>query len=296
MQTKYHVEILKPNTMIVAEIGCNHAGDLQIAKKMIVEAAKCGAHCVKFQKRCVAELLSTEEYNAPHPNLNNSYGDSYGRHREALEFSAEIHKELMQFCRLNGIEYSTSVWDTTSAREIVALNPTFIKVGSPSNLHFKMQQILRDEYKGDVHISMGMTTHEEIDKIMDFWKGHEHRLVIYNCTSGYPVDFKDICLLDLVRLREKYSSRVKGFGFSGHHLGIAVDIAALALGAEWIERHFTLDRTMKGTDHAASLEPNGLQKLCRDCTNVQLALTKRPTGVLDSEHATRKKLKFNKQD
>merc|ERR1712187_944546 len=152
--------------------------------------------------------------------------------------------------------------------EIVSLNPVLIKVGSPSNQHWDMQKILRDEYMGDVHISTGMTTKEEIEKIVKFWeqgKGNaKERVVLYNCTSGYPVPLEDVCLMEIKDLTAKYQQRVKAIGFSGHHLGIAVDIAAYALGAEWNERHFTKDRTRKGTDHAAALETAGLTKLCRD--------------------------------
>ena len=282
--------------MIVAEIGCNHAGDLELAKKMIMEAARCGAKSAKFQKRCNKELFTEDEYNAPHPNPVNSYGTTYGLHRDALEFTVEQHKELLDCCKQHNIEYSTSVWDVTSAREIVSLQPSFIKVGSPSNLHFQMQTVLRDEYTGDVHISLGMTTQEEVQTIMSFWEGHEHRIVLYNCTSGYPVNFSDICLLDINRLKGMYGHKVKAIGFSGHHLGIAVDIAAVTLGAEWLERHFTLDRTMKGTDHAASVEPHGLQKLCRDVANVRLSLTARPVGLIESEVPMRKKLKYERDD
>ncbi|MBQ4214741.1 MAG: N-acetylneuraminate synthase family protein, partial [Bacteroidales bacterium] len=118
-------------------------------------------------------------------------------------------------------------------------------------------------------------------------------LVIYACTSGYPVPFNDVCLLELTRFRKEYSGRVKSIGFSGHHLGIAVDSAAVALGAEWIERHFTLDRTWKGTDHAASLEPDGLRKLARDCRAVATALSYKQKDILDIELVQRDKLKKN---
>lgn len=124
-------------------------------------------------------------------------------------------------------------------------------------------------------------------------KGRSKDLVIYDCTSGYPVPFEDICLLELSRLRELYADRVKAIGFSGHHLGIAVDSAAVALGAEWIERHYTLDRTWKGTDHAASLEPDGVRKLARDCRAVAKALTYKKEDILDIEKVQRNKLKKN---
>jgi N-acetylneuraminate synthase len=118
-------------------------------------------------------------------------------------------------------------------------------------------------------------------------------LVIYSCTSGYPVPFEDICLLEIKRLQKEYKDRVKSIGFSGHHLGIAVDSAAVALGAEWIERHFTLDRTWKGTDHAASLEPDGMRKLARDCRAVYKALRYKQTEILAIEEVQRNKLKRN---
>ena len=128
-----------------------------------------------------------------------------------------------------------------------------------------------------------MTTHDEEEKIIRFFesKGRNKDLVIYDCTSGYPVPFEDICLLELTRLRELYADRIKAIGFSGHHLGIAVDSAAVALGAEWIERHYTLDRTWKGTDHAASLEPDGVSK----------SLTYKKEEILDIEKIQRDKLK-----
>merc|ERR1712066_1195401 len=149
---------------------------------------------------------------------------------------------------------------------------------------------------GEVHISTGMTTKEEIEDIIKFWeqgKGDaKNRLVLYNCTSGYPVPFKDVCLLDIRTLHLKYGHRVKAIGFSGHHLGIAIDIAAYALGAERNERHFTKDRTWKGTDHAASLEPAGLSKLIRDLQATHTALSFKQTDILDLEKATRAKLKW----
>jgi N-acetylneuraminate synthase len=187
------------------------------------------------------------------------------------------------------------VWDKTSAREIISINPEFIKVGSPSNLNFDMQKLLRDEYTGDVHISFGMTTQDEIETIMEFWKGYENRLIVYSCTSDYPVKFDDVCLLHIQELSNKYGHLIKGIGFSGHHLGIAVDIGARALGANWIGRHFTLDRTMKGTDHSASLESPGLQKLIRDLSAIDKALKSRPIGILDCEIPSRQPFKYNSQ-
>merc|ERR1712039_913466 len=180
-------------------------------------------------KRTPKELLTPEQYNAPHPNPNNSYGATYGEHREFLELSLEDHRELQEHCKSIGLEYSCSVWDTTAAKEIVTLNPILIKVGSPSNTHWEI---------------------------------------------------------------EKYQHRVKAIGFSGHHLGIAIDIGAYALGAQWIERHFTKDRTWKGTDHAASLETAGLTKLVRDLDAMYTSLTYKKEDILDLEKEMRAKLKW----
>lgn len=281
---------------IIAEIGCNHKGDMAIAKEMIMTAAKyCKVDVVKFQKRCNKELLTPEEYNTPHPNPWNSYGNTYGAHREFLEFTVNQHRQLQEWCNEFGVEYSTSVWDVTSAKEITSLQPKLIKIPSACNLNKPMLQYLCDNFGGEIHLSFGMTTKYEEEDIVSFFENNNRAkdVVLYNCTSGYPVPFEDVCLLELTRMREVYSNRVKAIGFSGHHLGIAVDSAAVALGAEWIERHYTLDRTWKGTDHAASLEPDGLRKLVRDCRAVAKALTYKGKDVLDIEMVQRDKLKKN---
>lgn len=281
---------------IIAEIGCNHKGDMQIAKDMIETAATyCKVDVVKFQKRCIKELLTPEEYNAPHPHPEYSYGQTYGEHREFLEFTLEQHQQLQAWCKEYGVEYSTSVWDVTSAKEIVTLHPRMIKVPSACNLNKPLLEYLCVYFDGEIHLSFGMTSKDEEDKIVSFFEeqGRAKDLVIYSCTSGYPVPFEDVCLLEITRIRERYGKRVKAIGFSGHHLGIAVDNAAVALGAEWIERHFTLDRTWKGTDHAASLEPDGVRKLARDCRAVAKAMTYKSKDVLDIEEIQRNKLKKN---
>jgi len=282
---------------IISEIGCNHKGDFQTAKDLIKLSKDCGAYAAKFQKRYNKELLTPEQYNAPHPNPANSYGDTYGAHREFLEFNIDQHAELKKYSESIGIQWATSVWETTSAKEVIGLNPEFIKVPSACNLHFKMLEILRDQYKGEVHISLGMTTKEEQEKIIKFFeeKNQAKRVVLYSCTSGYPVPFEDVCLLEIVNIQERFGSRVKDIAFSGHHLGIAVDIAAFTLGTRWIERHFTKDRTWKGTDHAASLEPAGMQKLCRDVHAAYKALNYKPTEILPIEQVQRDKLKYRER-
>ncbi|MEM1158903.1 MAG: N-acetylneuraminate synthase family protein [Verrucomicrobiota bacterium] len=279
---------------LIAEIGCNHKGDMAIAKELIDKAVFfCSADAVKFQKRNPKELLSSDQYNAPHPNPANSYGETYGAHREFLELTVDQHLELKEHCEERGIVYSTSVWDMTSAKEITSLDPKFIKIPSATNLNFHILDYLCGEYGGEIQLSVGMTTQEEEEKIVSKFEsyGRADDLVVFSCTSGYPVAFEDICLLEITRLKEKFGSRVKKIGFSGHHLGIAADIAALALGAEVFERHYTLDRTWKGTDHAASLEPDGMRRLARDLRNVSKALSRKTEDILPIELVQRKKLK-----
>jgi sialic acid synthase len=282
---------------IIAEIGCNHKGDMEIAKELIkVAKIFCNSDAVKFQKRNNKELLTDEQYNQPHPNPANSYGNTYGEHREYLEFDVNQHKELKNYCEDIGITYSTSVWDVTSAKEISSLSPEFIKIPSACNNNVKMLEWLCENYQGEIHISTGMTTKNEIDDLVSFFKKHNRNkdLVLYNCTSGYPVPFEDVCLLDINLLIEKYKDDIKHIGFSGHHLGIAVDVAAYTLGANIIERHYTIDRTWKGTDHAASLEPMGLRKLSRDLNAVHKALSFKNQDILPIEKVQRDKLKNQK--
>jgi len=286
--------------VVIAEIGCNHMGSIDTAHKMIkilgmmrLFGDEYAVDIVKFQKREPRELLSPEEYEAPHPNPVNSYGKTYGEHREFLELDEEQHRQLKQWCEEEGCIYSSSVWELTSAKKIAALNPSLIKVPSACNLDFEMLGYLAENYGGELHLSFGMTTRDEEKKIISFLerKGRARDVVLYACTSGYPVPFQDICLREITRLKEQFGEKVKAIGFSGHHLGIAVDIAALTLGAEYFERHFTLDRTWKGTDHAASLEPQGMRKLARDLRNVAQALTFKPQEILEIEQVQRKKLK-----
>jgi sialic acid synthase len=285
---------IKPK--VIAEIGCNHKGDLQIAKEMISTAALfCKVDVVKFQKRDNQILLDKTHYNAPHPNPINAYGETYGAHREYLEFDIAQHRELKEWCEKLGVMYSTSVWDINSAIEIISLQPDIIKVPSACNLNRGLIDILCNDYKGQIHLSFGMTSKLEEEKIVTYFekKNRSEDLVIYACTSGYPVPFEDVALFEITRLKKMFKNRVKAIGFSGHHLGIAVDTAALTLGAEWIERHYTLDRTWKGTDHSASLEPDGIRKLVRNLEAVSKSLCLKKDDILKIEQVQRNKLKAN---
>tara|TARA_X000000950_G_scaffold166898_1_gene203792 strand:- start:24433 stop:25296 length:864 start_codon:yes stop_codon:yes gene_type:complete len=279
--------------VIVAEIGCNHMGNMDIAKELIKSAKDCGADYAKFQKRNNKELLSASQYNSPHPVPENSYGSSYGEHRENLEFNKNQHMELKKFCENINIGYATSVWDLTSAKEITKISPDYIKIPSAINNNTQVLSYLIENYSGDIHVSSGMSYYSELETIFNLFKSSKslHRLVIYSCTSGYPVPAEDVCLLELYKLKKIFGDEINEYGFSGHHKGISLDIAAYTLGAVWIERHFTKDRTWKGTDHAASLEPQGLDKLIRDLNFANRALKYKNSEILEIEKIQRDKLK-----
>lgn len=282
---------------VIAEIGCNHQGKFELAEKLILKAKECGVKYVKFQKRNNKRLLG-DRYNDPHPNPINSFGQSYGLHRDFLEFDIDQHKKLKKICDENDMTYSTSVWDFESALEIIKnINPNLIKIPSACNLDKKLLDTIFNHFDGQIHISTGMTTKKEIDKIVEYlnqnYKSKLKKLILYACTSSYPCKFEELNLLEISNLQNKYKNIIGGFGFSGHHLGIAIDIAAFTLGAEFIERHFTLDRTMKGTDHAASLEPEGLKKLQRDLAATQLALSNKEM-LSEEEILQKEKLKLIK--
>ncbi len=264
------------------------------ARELIGTAALfCKVDAVKFQKRSPVESLTAAQYRAPHPNPMHAYGQTYGAHREFLEFSLDEHRQLKEWCDDFGVDYGCSVWDLTSAREIASLEPKSIKIPSACNTHYAMLDWLCGDYGGEIQLSLGMTTRAEEETIVELFRRADRTsdLTLFSCTSGYPVSFEDVCLLEIVRLKDTYGSTVRSIGFSGHHLGIAVDIAAYTLGATVIERHYTLDRTWKGTDHAASLEPEGVRRLRRDLDATHAALTYKPTELLDVERPQRVKLK-----
>jgi N-acetylneuraminate synthase len=276
---------------IVAEIGCNHKGDMGTALRMIdVLTGYCcdmfgsvvDPPAIKFQKRDNRTLLTPEEYAAPHPNPHHSYGDTYGEHREALEFDIAEHLALKSACRGRFAKYACSVWDVPSAKAMEAVEADWLKIPSACNLNWDLLETVIDQPGIPIHVSTGMTTYAEIEQIVQFFKDREasDRLVLYACTSGYPVPHDQCGLFELTRMHTRYrhNGLCKAVGYSGHHLGIAIDMAAIALGAQFVERHFTIDRTWKGTDHAASLEPDGMRRLIRDSRAVVDALNTKPDG------------------
>ena len=279
----------------VAEVGCNHQGNLNLALKMIETLVNfCDVKFVKFQKRNPIELLGEKKYNLPHPVPANSFGKTYGLHREKLEFSIAQHKKIQAYCKKKKIEYMCSAWDLTSLNQLIKLKVRHIKIPSACNNNHELLVHLFRKFKGFCHISLGMTTELEEKKIFELAKKFRRnkKLILYACTSNYPVKHEDICLLEISRLRKKYENKIHAVGFSGHHQGISSDIAAGTLGVKWVERHFTLDRTLKGTDHAASLEPDGVRRVKRDLDLLIDSLTYKKKRILNCELEQRKKLKY----
>jgi len=276
---------------VTAEVGAVHLGSMDRAKELIKLAYLAGADCVKFQKRNPKECVPEYLQKAPHPNQIFSYGKTYLEHRENLEMSIEQHKKLQHYCGELGIGYATSVFDKTSAQEVADnLDPLFIKVPSCCNNDYTLLEYLFEHFD-DVHISLGMADYQDIDSLIDFIRSKNialTRYLLYHCTSEYPCNFDRLYLDEIVRLKKRLPN--VRIGFSNHGKGIAADIAAYVRGAEWIERHFVDDRTLRHTDAASSLEPDGLRRLCRDLKAVHLACQPK-LKLSDEELEQRKKLR-----
>ena len=174
-----------------------------------------------------------------------------------------------------------------------SISEDYIKVPSATNMNFQVLDYLSKNYRGDVHISTGMTSANELDQIINFLNKRKalKRTILYSCTSSYPANINDVKLLDILKLKEKYGKHCKAIGFSGHHRGLSIDNAAIPLGANWFERHFTFDRTAKGTDHAASLEAEGLKKLRGRLDETNQTLNYKPSQILKNEKFQRNYLK-----
>jgi len=277
---------------IIAEIGGNHRGEFNTALKMI-DVASQYADIIKFQKRDIKTHLLNNDYYKPHPNPFHSYGTTYSEHREFLEFSINEHKDFKKRCEKNNREYSCSVWDLISAEEIIKMNINIIKIPSACNLDKDLLEFVFKNHKKSIHISLGMTTNKEIKKIYNLSKKYKRNqdLIFYACTSCYPVEPKNLYLKQIEYLKKNYANNIQAFGFSGHHTSILPDIAALAYGANYIERHFTLNKKWKGTDHIASLESDEFRSLMRNLILVEKSIQNKPDILLNVEKPDFKKLK-----
>ncbi|AKM84893.1 TPA: N-acetylneuraminate synthase [Patescibacteria group bacterium] len=272
---------------VIAEIGINHQGDLAIAKQMILIAHQAGADAVKFQKRTTHKILTRAGldriYDSP-----NAFGRTYGEHREALEFNEEQYRELKQYADRVGILMLASVWDEDSADFIDQLDLPAFKVASADLINLPLLKHIAQKGR-PIILSTGMATMEEIEQAIRWLEQWNHDLIILYCVSTYPASFDEINLNLIGEYQQKFPDYP--IGYSGHELGIAISTLAVAAGAKVIERHFTLDRAMKGGDHAASLEPGGLARLVRDVHLAEKVFgSTQPKSLLDSEKPIREKL------
>ncbi|XP_023216780.1 sialic acid synthase-like isoform X2 [Centruroides sculpturatus] len=264
---------------IIAEIGQNHQGDINIAKRMIIEAKEIGADCVKFQKTDLPSRFNKAALERPYVSLN-SWGKTYGEHRKHLEFSEDQFYELYQFAQQKDISFSSSGMDKKSVDFLHKLGIPFFKVGSGDSNNFP-QLIHTAKFTKPMVISTGMQNMETVKKVYDLLMPINKRLCFLLCTSSYPAPPKDIHL----NVLKTYKSELPGaiIGYSGHEVGQEITIAAVALGAKVVERHLTLNRTWKGSDHVASLEPQEFKQLVRQIRNVELALGTTEKVLRDSE-------------
>jgi sialic acid synthase SpsE len=270
---------------VIAEIGLNHNGDPELATQLVRTAAACGVDAVKFQKRETRALLTREMYDSPYSAWY-SYGDTYGEHREALELSIDELAKLKELAESLGVVFFASAWDLPSVDACEELGIDLYKVASADVTNTPLIERLAATGKPLI-MSTGMSTEDEQAAAVAAVRVRHDRLVLLHCVSTYPSEFDEINLLTIPWLRERFGCPV---GYSGHERGIAVTAAAVSLGACAVERHFTMDRTMKGPDHAASLEPPGMMKLVRDVRAIERARGSARRDLLPRERAVREKL------
>ncbi len=271
---------------VVAEIGNNHQGEMAIARQMVEEAARSGVHAVKFQKRDMNALFTDAGLQMPYGGPN-SFGSTYGEHRLALELSIEDMAELKTLAESLDMVFFASAWDAVSLRELLDLDVEVLKICSADLVNLPL---LRQAGATGlpVILSTGMSSLEEIDMAVAELRKFHDNIVLLHCNSSYPCPDEQIGLPVMAELARRYRLAV---GYSGHEQGLGPSIAAAALGACMVERHFTLDRTQRGTDHQASLEPSGFAQLMDMIRQAQAAMTVRRKEVFETERKVAVKLR-----
>ncbi len=266
---------------VIAEIGHNHQGSLDKARELFREAKVAGAHAVKLQKRDNRTLYTRAAYDKPYDN-ENSFGSTYGEHREFLEFGVEEYRELQAFARELGLDFFSTAFDMRSADFLAELDVPAYKIASGDLKSTPLLQHVASFGKPMV-VSTGGATIEDVQRAYDTIMPINPQLAILQCTAGYPAAFEELDLRVISTYREMFPDAV--IGFSSHDNGIAMPVAAYMLGSRIVEKHFTLNRASKGTDHAFSLEPVGLRKLVRDLDRTFKAMGDGRKKVHDSERA-----------
>jgi N-acetylneuraminate synthase len=269
-------------SFVIAEIGINHNGNVETAKKLIDVAEAAGCNAVKFQKRTIDIVYSAEELAKPREN---PFGPTNGDLKYGLEFERGEYEEIDAYCKEQQILWTASCWDEQSVDFLEHFNPPFHKIASASLTDDRLLRHVRSKGR-PVILSTGMSTTEQIDHAVEVL-GNEDLIILHSC-STYPAYYEELNLMVIPKMKERYKVPV---GYSGHETGIASSVAAVALGACVIERHITLDRAMWGSDHAASLEPSGITRLVRDIRLVEKSMGDGEKRVIEREIPIIKKLR-----
>ncbi len=267
---------------VVAEIGINHNGDLDLAKRLISIAVAAGCDAVKFQKRTVDVVYTPEELAKPRES---PFGNTNGDLKLGLEFDQEDYEDINAYCQAVHIEWFASCWDEQSVDFINRFDVPCFKIASASLTDDNLLRHTRATGK-PIILSTGMSTLEEIDHAVGVL-GKEHLILLHAC-STYPAMYEELNLRAIPKLRQRYGVPV---GYSGHETGIPSTVAAVVLGACCVERHITVDRAMWGSDHAASLEPNGITRVVRDIRLIEQSLGDGEKRVYEREYPIIKKLR-----
>jgi N-acetylneuraminate synthase len=267
---------------VIAEIGINHNGDINLAKRLISVAVAAGCNAVKFQKRTIETVYTPEELAKPRES---PFGDTNGALKHGLEFGVKAYREIDRYCQETKIAWTASPWDERSVDFISMFEVPYFKVASASLTDDSLLRYIRSKGK-PIMLGTGMSTLEEIDHAVEVL-GTEN-LILLHSNSTYPSQYNELNLRAIPAMRERYQVPV---GYSGHETGIPSSVAAVVLGACVVERHITLDRAMWGSDQAASLEPNGINRLLRDIRLVEAAMGDGVKRIYPSEIPIIKKLR-----
>ena len=270
---------------ITAEIGINHNGDIEIAKKLIDVAVSTGCDAVKFQKRTVDKVYSKELLDSPR---DSPWGKTQREQKEGLEFSHAQYNVIDKYCKQKGIAWYLSCWDIDSQIQMRKFKTKYNKVSSAMLVHTKLLETIAEEKKY-TFISTGMSTMQDISNAVKIFNKHKCPFELMHSHSSYPMDIKEANLKVIQTLKKKFKCKV---GYSGHESSsYLLCVAAVLLGATSIERHITLDRSMYGSDQAASLEPIGLSRLVKDIRTLDVILGDGVKRIWDTEKPAMKKLR-----
>lgn len=271
---------------IIAEIGQNHQGDVETCMRLFEMAKFCGADAVKIQKRHNRSVFTKKFFDTPY-NSEHAFGPTYGLHRQALEFNLKEYKKLKKYAERLGLIFFATAWDFKSADFLNELDVECFKIASSDIINTPLLRYIA-RFKKPMIVSTGTANMDDVVRAYDTITSIHKKLVLMQCTAVYPAGAEFLNLKVIETFRKRFPDIV--IGFSNHFNGISVDPVAYCLGARVIEKHFTLDRTMKGSDHIFSLEPVGMRKLIRDLRRVKIALGNGIKSMLKEEEQARYKM------